>query len=143
MRAVAATPAQTTLYQDEAIAGISGLDYAAVSKAPDVKVKLPAGGWGQPVLTLYRKEAPLWEGMVLDTGFSTIVIISTLEGYAGTSGGGIRGGQRVAQLVESYGPASRTVAGRQGTYHVYEEGRIIFRTDAENLVRGWMVYGIN
>ena len=126
----------------ETIAGLSAQEYGFILDAPDVRTKLPPGTWGQPTLTIYSRQTSEWNGLLLNTGYSTIVLLSTGTGYTGESGRGIRRGQPLTQMQEAYGRAAPVIAGRQGLFHVYENSRIIFQTDADGQVLGWMVYRI-
>jgi tetratricopeptide (TPR) repeat protein len=128
----------------EKIHGLSVQDYDHIIDAADgIVVEVPREGKGKPAITVYAGQSPDWNGLVIDTGSSTIFLLATVEGYEGESGRGLRIGSDLEQMREVYGHAGVVVAGRQGTYHAYGRMRgIIFQTEAGGRVTEWMLYGI-
>ena len=116
--------------------------YDAVTEAPDASAKLPKAGRGQPAINFYSRETENWSGLVIDTSYKAISFLEVRKGYAGKTGRDIVLGSNRGQVLEAYGRPAKMVAGRQGLYHLYEQGKIIFQTDAEDKVQTWMIYSI-
>ena len=107
-------------------------------------------GLGQRVRPLIDEEQPAggdeqnWDGRD-DSGqdVASGVYLCRLEvagnGHEGpTSARGLHQGDTVGQLAKLYGPATRQIAGRQGSYQVYDDADIMFRTTGD-VVSGWTV----
>jgi tetratricopeptide (TPR) repeat protein len=124
----------------ETIGGMA-IDHFAVLRAPDVTISLPTRGAQHPPLTLSIKQREAGQGFLVESGERLIVLLITRPEYGGASGRGITMGDPVTRVYDQYGEPARTVAARQGTYHVYTQTRIMFYTDAYDTVRGWMLYG--
>ncbi len=127
--------------QRETIGGFSALDYDHLVDAPDLIADLPRLGRSQPAVNIYARQTEGWSGWVVDTGYSAIAFLETRPGYAGETGRGVRIGDSWAEMSNAYGTATRLIAARQGSYHVYERAGIAFRIDAEERVLGWMLFG--
>ena len=128
--------------QAERIGGLTARDYAAIVDAPDAVVELPPDAGFPSEFTIYSRETESWQGLVINTGHSTVELLSTRVGYAEKSARGVACGELLAKVTSAYGAAEYTISGRQGTHHVYTQPRIVFRTDAADRVEGWSLYRI-
>lgn len=124
----------------ERIDGLSAQAYERAN-APDAIVQIPRDG-RDPAFTFYTQRAPGWEGLVVDTGYSTVVFLATRQNYVGETGQGLRIGDPLEQVVAAYGRPSYLRAGRLGTHHVYPGPGLVVRAGADDRVRGWILYHI-
>lgn len=128
--------------QREQLDGLSTQEYDLILEAPDVIAGVPAASRSQPAIDINAKQIASWSGLVIDTGYRTLIFLETRRGYEGASERGIRIGSTMAQVTEAYGQPAALVPGRQVTYHVYERARIIFQAGADSRVQGWMIYNV-
>jgi tetratricopeptide (TPR) repeat protein len=126
----------------ERIADLSDRDYGAIMEAPDEVMEVPTASPIGSEITVYTRRTAQWSGLVIDTGHSTVSVLSTPDDYARASGRGVRRGQPVARVREAYGVAAYTMGAHRGTYHVYEEPRIVFYENATGHVAGWRLFRI-
>ena len=127
----------------EKIDGMGTFNYDPIAADPDVIVDLPRLDQERPLVSISAKETGSWRGWLVDMGYRAIAFLETGPDYGGQSGRGVRIGHVFAQVVDVYGLPSSTVAGRAGTYHVYAVSGIVFRTDADERVRSWTIFGID
>lgn len=137
-----AGPGEKVALQRELIEGRSARDSRDLVTAPDEIATLPRLDQNQPAFTIYsgRREASRW--WVVDTGRATITFLETRRPYREQTDRGLRIGQLLAQVTEAYGAPTRLIAGRLGTYQVYERAGIVFHLEAGGKVQGWMLYSI-
>lgn len=126
----------------ETVGGTGADDYTALLEAPDIRTSVPPGGWGQPAMTMYAKLTAAWDGLLIDTGYRTVVLLRTGKSYDGASGLGIRREDPLTRVEQLYGVPVRTVGGRSDMYHTYATPGIVFQANADGSVQGWMVYGV-
>ena len=117
------------------------LPFAAeeIRQAPDLVIELPGD---KDRAFLFAKQTAAWNALVLDTGESTIAFFTTRDEYNGSTAQQLSTQSTAAKITQTYGTAHRHVAGRQATYHVYQQPRIVFRTDANDQVAGWTLYEV-
>jgi tetratricopeptide (TPR) repeat protein len=60
--------------------------------------------------------------------------------YDGASGRGIKRGMPLAKVTEQYGKAGRIVTGTSRNFYIYQKTPIIFITDKNDNVMGWVLY---
>jgi hypothetical protein len=145
---------------------LAGLNLSAMGHAPIPPLALPAAAYTSEPLPfsvdfvrqnydqvvelpgdqgrsfLFVKKTAQWEALVIDTGQRTLAFVSTANGYDGATLKQVRVGDAGARVVGQYGPAYRHISGRQAVYHLYQQPRIIFKTDARNQVAGWVFYEV-
>ena len=92
-------------------------------------------------MDIYAQDAGTWSGLVVEASYGAFYFLETRPGYGGQTTAGTRIGQELSQVRAAYGSPSYVVAGRQETYHVYEDNRIVFREDQTGSVAGWVLYG--
>ena len=124
----------------ERIAGREAVDYQDIIQAPDAVVTVSQAGRRQQPIDIYVRGDELWDGLVLEKDLDLLAFLQTRQGYQGQTARGIRIGQPLDRVEESYGSPAYRVAGRQGTYHVYDDAQIIFQTGADGAVLGWILY---
>ena len=134
-----AAPVNFPEYRAEQIDGRKPSQYADLL-AEAKQVQIPADGSGLRAMTIYRHRQPDWQGLTIDTGSQTAAMLSTGDRYAGLSAGGIAIGASRAQMVTAYGQPAHQVAGRDRTHHVYPDAKLIFHTDSDQKIIGWMIY---
>lgn len=131
---------EKSMARGEKIAGISALEYEAVTAAADAIANLPRLDQDRPLVNIYSRQTASWSGWVIDTGLQVITFLETRPGYDGQSAQGVRLGEARTALIATCGPPTRLLSGRQGRYHVYESDRIIFWTGVDDRVQGWLLY---
>jgi hypothetical protein len=93
-------------------------------------------------MTVYARRTERWEGLLVDTGYRTVVLYSTLAGQDDRSRLGVVPGTELARVEQLYGPATHRVNGRGELYLRYDSPYIVFRVDEGGHVEGWMIYAI-
>ena len=128
----------------EEIHGLGALDYTHIIDGADAVIaQIPREGRDLPAIKLYSRQSTTWNGLVVDTGFSTVALLSTGAGYAGATERGVSIGGGLDQMREEYGEPALVMAGRQSIYHRYGRmGGIVFESDEAGTISGWMLYGI-
>ena len=141
-RPVGADPATAAEYaqEPEQIAGLGAGDYEPVIQEPDQIVSVPQVDRTQPAIDIYTRRSENGDSLVMETRYGLFSFLQTPEAYPGQSRKGIRIGDDWTRMEAVYGAPDYRVAGRQETYHAYPASRIIFQTDAQGRVRGWVVY---
>ena len=130
-------------FSNERIGGQSAAQYNDILDEPDLRIDLPLPGQARPAFTLFTKDYLHHQGLVVDTGYSYVVFLSTGQGYNGSTGRGLKKGDSLPQLHQHYGQPVRRRAARQGDFMVYENSPIIFLTDAENKLQEWTLYKVD
>jgi hypothetical protein len=123
------------------IGGLRVLDTDTLSATAQTMALLPSQDALQTA-RIYGHNAATWYGLTVELGYSTVILLHAREGYIGTTGRDIRIGSTMQEVRHAYGDPAYLVAGRQGTYHVYQQNQIVFHSNADNKVSGWMLYGI-
>ena len=143
-RPVSSGPAAAAEYleEHEQIATLGAEDYESVIEKPDQIVSVPQVDRTQPAIDIYTRRSEAGNCLVMETRYGLFSFLETPEGYSEKSREGIRIGDDWNGMEAAYGTPDYRVAGRQGTHHVYTASRIIFRTDAQGEVRGWVVYAV-
>ncbi len=134
------TGMQPRTMSDETIAGLA-IDDLSVMRPADATMTLPGPDAAHPALLVRTRQHSHSRGILIETADRVILVLLTGQGYTEASARGITVGASLADVETQYGPPLRVMAVRQGMYHVYEQPRIIFLTDAHGTVRGWMLYG--
>jgi len=124
----------------ERIAGREAGAYQDILQTPDAVVAVPQADRRQYPVDIYVRADELWDGLVLEKGLDLLAFLQTRQEYRGQTAQSIRIGQPLSRVEELYGQPTYRMAGRQGTYHVYEDARIIFQTGADGAVQGWILY---
>ena len=125
----------------ERIAGLGAEDYRPLMQE-GASVRLAPAGPTQPGLTLYARQTPTWESLVITTPFCDVVMLTTRPAYAGTTARGIHLGAEREQVEAAYGCPAYWVSSRQGTYSVYRRPEIGFRSGADGRIEEWFLYRI-
>ena len=123
----------------ERIAGMAARDYQTII-SQDAIAEVPGADRRHPPIDIYARQAEIWDGLVVEMGFKLFAFMKTRKAYRGETEQGIKISHRLSQVEAAYGPPAYQVAGRQGIHHVYESDRIIFQTDIDDVVQGWMIY---
>ena len=123
----------------EKIGSLHASDGDDIMHAADAVALLPPVDTFQTT-RIYAKHAKGWSGLAVAMGHSTLFLLQTQQGYTRKTARGIEIGCDMAQVVRAYGAPAYLVSGRQGVYHVYRLNQIIFHSDAENKVKGWMIF---
>ena len=124
----------------EQIAGREAGDYQEIIQTPDAVVAVPQADRRQRPIEIYVRGEEFGDWLVVEKGLDLLAFLQTRQGYQGQTARGIRIGQPLNRVEELYGPPAYRVAGRQGTYHVYDNARIIFQAGADGAVQGWILY---
>ena len=125
----------------ERIAGLGTEDCRPLMKE-GTSVRLPAAGPEQPELSLYARQTPTWESLMITTSFSDVVVLTTRPAYGGATARGIHLGAKREQVEEAYGQPAYWMSSRQGTYHVYRWPGIAFRSGIDDRIEEWFLYRI-
>lgn len=143
---------RTQMFAKESVAGIGAEqpDARAVVQAvvqsmgePDVQLTLAAAG-DAPEVGIYAERLEDSHAFVFgDPRSSMVVVLSTADGYSGTSARGIRKGSSLADVREAYGDAGELIATRRGAYHVYREAQVAFAVNADQTVTDWLIWYIS
>lgn len=126
----------------EKIDDIKAVDYDPIIDAFDDTTSVPRIHQRQNPTKIYARTTANWYGLVIDTGYKVVSIIETSAIYNGQSGRDIRRGDSIDKVLEAYGKPGKIVAGRQGSYYLYEGAKVIFEVGAEGEVRRWMTFSI-
>ena len=126
----------------EKVDGLEAREYDDTIDQPDEIVTIPATGDDGVEISIYSRGGTASRSLVIDTGYSTISFRSSLDGHAGESAMGVKAGTTLAQLAAAYGRSSGLLASRRGTFHIYRDSQIVFRTDEADVVEAWMVYSV-
>ena len=126
----------------ERVDGLEAREYDDTIDMPDAVIAIPAAGDDGVAITIYSRGGTGSRNLVIDTGYSTVSFRSSLDGPAGETSMGVRAGSTLNQLTAAYGRSSGLLASRRGTFHIYRDSQIVFRTDGADVVEGWMVYSV-
>lgn len=132
-------PSEDMDYEPETIAGLHRDQFTSILRDADVSTEVPRSG-SQPSLDVYARYAAGYQALIVEAGYTPYAFIATAPGYGGASARGIHVGDDIGRVEEAYGAPRYVVAHSQGVDRVYQRPHIIFRTGADEQVRGWVVY---
>ena len=114
--------------------------YQAIVDAPDASARVQ--GSGASPMRIYARRTWQGYGLVVDTGNSSVAFLEEKTPQGRRTGQRIGVGSSLTEVRQAYGHPARSLAGRQGTYSVYEKNRLIFHADPTGRVIVWMQYDI-
>lgn len=112
--------------------------YKQIFQAPTIVELSGANPDGGDLLLLWRDIGES-RGYVIDTGGTTRILLETRTDPGATTAGGVAIGSDASGLVDSYGAATRLVAGTRATWHVFPASRIAFAV-TDGGVSAWLRY---
>lgn len=118
-----------------------GLMDAILEGAEEMEIKRQSDK--RPAIRIYSRHEESYTAIKVKTysypkGLDNFIV--TTPFYKGKSGRGITIGAKAAQVKEQYGSPTRTVAGAQKTFYIYEKAKIIFLIDGSDKVDSWVIY---
>ena len=129
--------AEKTSPQIERLVGPGTEAFDQITGAPEQSISVPRGS--RSALLLLAGSVDGWPGLVVDTGHDiTALLSSPIDG--GRTARGLHRGAGRAEVTAAYGEPARVLASRQHTAQVYEDARILFRTDLDDRVSGWTLF---
>ena len=97
----------------------------------------------KPKMKIKSKSDALLTAIVIETYTypkQTISFLFTGYNYEGASTKGVKVGSPVTKIHSEYGKPARIVTGTNRNYLIFEKTPIIFMTDKNDKVMGWMLY---